>query len=516
MLFFVYISDDFTEVYAPRCNCPVPCEFSILEPEFSYATISNHAVRKLITRNERQVLKSKLELASETTSRMDKTKLKDFKILVDNVADRFNKIQRLVGHVSNYLQNQTSEFSNILNETTSAYIEKERLYRFQDYIVERNFLRGREAMEERTLRNVALGFAEFAMLNARRIRRLATIPVEESTSRRDLYELIMDSLKVRQEVVGLARDNITHLYNAFLNGTKIFSYQFEDINISHTDYIVPKNLLNESMFHNWYVRLHIPKLFNDFDLIETALGMFMDEASAAYVNLTLNETSLNNTFEEYLFSCRTYMFSKSVFYSQGIERPIIIINERQREFDKHWNEFTSESDEIDQNLKALIFGLENMQTISIPKLTLFMNKLVDYISNKNKSLMVLADEIMSDEIQTILSSINDFFREVETRGQAIYDLWTLLIDPIKSIWTMILNDKDMIEYYQFTNNSRFLQNVSEVICKYRHACSGVRDNLDVRDLIQNYDEDFFLAMTDISSYLSDFKSSIRVDHSFLR
>ena len=516
LLFYFCISDDFTEVYAPGCNCPVPCEFSLFEPAFSYATISNHVVQKILTSNESQTLRSKLLLASETTSRMDKTKLKEFKILVDNLSDRFNKVKHVLEHVSNYLQNQTLALTYILNETTSAYIEKERLYRFQEYSFLRNFLRGREAMEERTLANLALGFAEFAMLNARRIRRLVTIPVEESSSRRDLYELIIDSLKVRQELAGLARGNITVLYNAFVNGTRIFNYKFEDIDRSHNDFIVPKPLLNESMFHNWYVRRHGPKLFNDFNLMETVLGMFMDEATTAYLNSTINETSLNYTFERYLYSCRTYMFSKSVFYSQGIERPITIINERQRKFDKHWDDFTAETDEMDQNLKALVSELENIENMSLSKLTPFMKNLVDYVSNKNESLMALADEIMSDEMQTILSYIKDFFQEVETRGQTIYDLWTMLMEPIKSIWTMILNDEDMLEYYHFTNNSRFLQNVTEVICKYSMVCSETRDNLDVRNAIHNYDEDYFLALSALSAHLTDFKKSIKIDHDFLR
>ena len=442
--------------------------------------------------------------------------MEEFKVLVDALNDRFTSLKLVLKRVSNYLMNQTLELSNVLNETTSAFNEKERLYRFQAYTVEKNFLRGREAMEERTLANLALGFAEFAMVNARRIRRLVTIPENETASRRDLYELIIDAFKVRQELAALARENISVLYTAFVNGTQIFNYSFEGTSRSHNAYIVPKPLLNESMYHNSYVRRHGPKLLRDFDLMETVLDMFMEEATIAYFNSTINETRLNYTFERYLYACRTYMFSKSVIYSQGIDRPVAIINDRRNQFVKHWDDFSARFGEMEQNLKALTLGLEKIESVYISKLSALVDKLVVYVNRKNESLMALADAILSEDTQEVLSSIKDFFLEIENRGQSIYDSWTLLIDPIQSLWTMILEDEDLKEYYEFTNNTRFLQNATEVIDGYICACTTVREDLDVRDAVQNKDEEFFTATAEITTHLADFKSSIKIDHSFLR
>ena len=503
-------------MYASSCMCPVPCEFSLFEPSFSYATISNHVVRTLLTSNDSLSLKSRLLHASETTARMEKAKKEEFKVLVEAVNDKFHILKELLRRMSKHLSNQTQEIRNVHNETRSAYFEKERLYRFQIYAIERNFLRGREAMEERVLSNVALGFAEFAMLNARRIRRLAVLPEAESESREELYELIIDSLKVRQEIGDLAEDNISVLYDAFVNGTKIFNYKFEDISRSHNPYIVPKPLLNDSMHHNWYVRKYGPKMFDDLDLLHNVLDRFMNEATIAFLNSTVNDTSLNYTFERYQFSCRTFMYSKSVIYSQGIDRPVPILKERLVEFDKHWDDFDSQYTEMEQNLESLVASIKAIETHYVENLNIFIENLLEYVNSKNNSMMLLAQAILSDNVQRTLSTIKDLFLEVENRGQAIHDSWTLLMDDIKSLWTMIIKDEDMKEYYEFTNNTRFLQNLTEVVNKYMCQCKNVRDNLDVREAVQNEDEEFFRATDELTSHLSDFKNSIKIDSSFLR
>ena len=473
-------------------------------------------MRKLLTSKDSLSLKSKLLQASETTSRMDKTKLEDFKILVLAVEKAFNKLKSLVNGISMQIANQSQEIIYTHNETRSAYWEKERLYRFQQYAVEKNFLRGREAMEERTLRNVVVGFAEFAMLNARRIRRLVATPKTDVEGRTDLYETIIDALKVRQELAGLAKGNITVLYGAFVNGTRIFNYKFEDISRKHNDHIVPKPLLNYSMHYNHYVRKYGPKLFRDLDLMHNVLDMFMNETTEAFLNSSINETRLNYVFERYLFSCRTFMFSKSVVYSQGLALPVTVIKERYDNFEKLWEELESFSERIKQNLESLSMNLNKLDLIVSTDLNKLVEKSLKYVISRNESLLQLADEFLSDNTQGILSFIKGFFREIETRGQAVFDAWTMMMKPIIEFWTAILDDEDMKDYYEFTNNTRFLQNLTDVISQCISQYTAARDGLDVRSVIGNEDAEFILAFDEMTAHLDAFRDSIKIDSSFVR
>ena len=516
--YFIIISftDEFHKNLGQKCRCPIPCEFSVVDPSFSYATISNHVVRKLLTSKDSLSLKSKLLQASETTSKMDRTKLEDFKILVKAVKGTFEKLKTLVNRTSMQVANQSKEIIYIQNEVRSAYWEKERLYRFQQYAIERNFLRGREAMEERTLRNVVVGFAEFAMLNARRIRRLAAMPATDVSGRQDLYETTIDALKVRQELAGLAKGNITELYNAFSNGTRIFNYKFEDISLKHNDYITPKPLLNYSMHHNFYMNEFAPKIFRGLDLMHNVLDMFMNEATEAFLNLTVNETSLNYTFEQYLLSCRLFMFSKSVVYSQGLERPVTVIKERYDKFEKLWEELESFAEKIKQNLDSLNLSLNKLKIIVSTDLNILVEKALHYVISRNESLLQLADEFQSNNTQGIVSFIKDFFQEIETRGQAVFDAWTIMMGPIVAFWTPIIDDEDMKEYYEFTNNSRFLQNLTDVINQSISQYRAARDDLDVRGSIENEDSEFMIAFDELSTHLDAFRDSIKIDSTFVR
>ena len=471
----------------------------------------------MLTSEESQLLKTKLITALETTSRKDRSKSEEFKVLVNNMHDAFNRLKSSLRLVSECLVKQTIEVQRVHSDTKSAYFEKERLYRYQEYVVERNFLRGREAMEERVIRNVAVAFAEFAMINARRIRRLATIPKADVSVRESLYDLIVDSLKIRQELGDLAKTNLTVLYNAFLTGKRIFNYQFENISRSHNDHIAPKPLLNYSMHYNPYVLKYGPKVSADLNRVHNALDMSIEEAKEAYIYSTVDETRLNSTFERYLSACRTFMFSKSVFYSQGVDYPVPVLKERYTNFGKIWENIDSITSRMEHNIHSLRAGLSEVENaIRGGKLQSLVENLLKYIISEKDSKLNLSEVLLSDESQDTMDNLKDFFNEIKTRGQEIFDSWTMLKDQLKSLWTAIIEDEDMLEYYEFTNNARFLQNLNEVISRNNIQSSNARDDLDVREAIANEDTNFVHAMDDITKHLKEFKETIKIDSYFVR
>ncbi|XP_052768020.1 acid-sensing ion channel 5-like [Mya arenaria] len=188
----------------------------------------------------------------------------------------------LIMQIEFSLDIQANKTNEIFTSMEDAYQTKERIYRYQEYAIEKNFLRAREAMEERTLANIANAFAEFAMTNVKRIRRLAN-STSDDHDRKDLYESIIDGLKTRQEIAELARANVTLLISSYIFGEPIFNYKFETLPRSHNQYIVPKPLMNDSMHYNSYVQKYVPKLkVADFDLMYKVLEMFMNQTKIAY------------------------------------------------------------------------------------------------------------------------------------------------------------------------------------------------------------------------------------------
>lgn len=478
--------------------------------------MSNHLFSKLLTSSQATALVARLEDASEITSKMDNDTFKDFQLIANNFYDKYKQITDVIVSISHYLTVQKNVTDEIFSKMSDAYSTKERIYRYQDYSIEKNFLRGREAMEERTLSNVANAFAEFAMVNTRRILRLATDNETGDALRFELYKLVIDDLIVRQEIVEKARANITLLIKSFITGTPIFNYKFEDIPRAHNTYIVPKPLMNYSMHHNHYMKKFVPKLnSSDFKLLYSVLDMFMEQATIAYENRTVNETELNYVFERFQFACRTYMYSKSVVYTQGIELPTRVIQERLSDFRNEWSLFDDEIVDMQQNMKALTDSLENITINIIPEINKLIVRIKNYTENSNGRLMVLADAFLSNETKLLTNIIKDFFQEIQTRGQQIKDIVNILLNPVKTMWTMIINDDDSFDYYDYTNNTLFQRNLSFVLKEWNLKIADLKA-LDVRQLVLNKDEDFFNANSDISLHLQQFKESILVDGQFLK
>ena len=507
---------DFNAKYAAYCQCPVPCEYNIYEPAISYAAISKHAISKLATSSERLSLKSKLMHGSETTERMDNVKREELKVLVQTFDNRFTDLMHLYDRVSYHLSNQLSAIVLLRNETNSVFSEIDRLYRFQKYIVERNFLRPREAMEERTLRNVALGFVEFEMINVKRINQLANVSFKDSSVREMYYNLIIDSVTVRQKITGLARENITELVNAFETGTKIFDYQFEDIDKTHTPFIVPKKLLNDSLHNNWYVIEFTKRLLSSFDLIYNSLELLKEEATKVYLNQSVNTTTLNDAFGEYSKACREFMYSKSVFYSHGLDRIVPVIEERKEAIGKLWDEFDERSLEIQYHTIALNANLETMMIENIPTLDTLVRDLVLYVNSTDKSLMKVALQSASTDTERAKRSIADLYHTINLTGQNINDSWSVMLETLESLWSNILMDEDMKEYHEFTNNKKFLQNLTDVLESYKCRCAHVGEDFAVKHARHNEERDFLAVFEDIEDYLASFKESIKIDSTFLR
>ncbi|WAR19542.1 ASIC2-like protein, partial [Mya arenaria] len=507
--------DEFDRSIREKCRCPIPCHFSIYDPSVSYSSISNHLVSKLLSSNESKQLKEKLLQSYETTAKMDHEKFSHFQDLVVTFGAKTKLIEDVIMKIERCLQLQENQTKQLFVQMEDIYLTKEKTYRYQEYAIEKNFLRGREAMEERTLANVANAYAEFALVNTRRIRRLANSPADDQV-RKELYEFIMDALEVRQEIAQLAKDNISLLIKSFINGTQIFNYKFENMPRAYNPHIVPKPLMNESMYHNAYMKKYVPKLENDdMQLMFNVLEMFMNQTKLAYEERSINETELNYVFERFQYACRTYLYSKSVVYSNGIDRPLAVIKDRHDQFDSFWVTFKREIEALNQNIKSLTELITGINSAILPTFKSLQSKLYNYTENGSLGLMDLATLFTSNHTDGFTTNVSIFFQEVQTRGQSISDLLSLIKIPVDGIWTQIIDDEDSWDYYNYTNNHLFLRNLSEVIIEWNSKLEDIK-TFDIRHHVEHSAEDFYSSFENVVSHLKRFKASVVVDSTFLK
>lgn len=488
----------------------------MFDPTVTYASMSNNMVNKILASADSGRLKDNYVAASEITSKMDRNMFAYFRSLVDKYGYSYSEVKKVISKISNSLIVELNATNTHLKEIRNAYSTKERMYRYQLYSIEKNFLRAFEAMEERTLNNVADSFIEFAMKMTRWIRRLANDYEANTDNMPVLYALVYDELQTRQEICILARENISDFVTAYTEGKPIFSYKFEDIPREHNLYIVPRTLLNYSMHHNNYMIEHLPRLKTTaFDVINNSLEMLKEQANAAYETGVINETWLHTAEDLFCEGCRIFRYSKSVVYTLGVTLPLKVIEERRTTFNEAWADYNNKVTEIKQNIGSLNAVVQNITANVLPRLDNLFEYLDTYSPESNSTLMDFASVFLSDEMNGFTNILKDFFREVHTRGHLISDLLSLIKTPVFTIWTQIIDDVDSLEYYKYTQNELFLRNLTEVLSEWGEKIRNQKSR-DMRNYILHADEDFFSSLGDLVIYLKDFNDSLVIDSNFVK
>ncbi|KAK3759191.1 hypothetical protein RRG08_059590 [Elysia crispata] len=235
-----------------NCKCPVPCDFLIYDPTISFASTSVYATERLLASTASANLHQKFMKARETTARMDPLKFRQFRDLAVDMRSRFTKLRNVIDvDVRSRLIQQHDTLMEVHDYMKKVYLDKLYLVkwqkyhhsrlslsltpvRWQKYHVDKNFVRARQAMEERTLMALALGFQEFSYQVESRIWEISHGPPSSSnvTLSDDVKTgLFLDALNLINGRVDLAERafaNFTQLYGAFYNGTPIFRYKYEN------------------------------------------------------------------------------------------------------------------------------------------------------------------------------------------------------------------------------------------------------------------------------------------------
>jgi hypothetical protein len=180
---------------------------------------------------------------------MDVRKLAPFEEKVKIMNLTFTDVKLIIKDaIQKRIMYQIGNVTNRYNSVRRVIKNRILLLRYQIYNVQKNFMRGRDAMEERTLSHVCNSFHEFVFAFETNLRSL--VAENDTDVRRVFYVSTLNMIDVKTENAKRALANFTVLYNAYVTGTPIFKYKFQKFARKHNEWIVPKPLLNESTYHN--------------------------------------------------------------------------------------------------------------------------------------------------------------------------------------------------------------------------------------------------------------------------
>ncbi|XP_046543042.1 uncharacterized protein LOC124253335 isoform X1 [Haliotis rubra] len=499
-----------------ECGCPIPCFFLIFDPTISFATTSMYATDKLLSSGVENLTTRFME-ARETTSRMDRSQFDTFKSMESNAQERLNILKKVMfDEVETNIIEQEQILSSILNDTLASWKTKMHLYRWQEYIVQKNFMRVRQAMEERTFNYLAMGFQEFSYQIESKIKQLANTSISSPDVRQTLHLLTLNELGGRIDLADRAYDNYTQLYGAYYNASPVFRYKYLHEDRNDNIYIGPHVLLRQSLLYSAYAVKYSGRVGKDILRFKRALQDYVDMADKAYYTQTLNTTELHLVNIKFLQRGRTYFFSKATFYFESIDYPLRILRERIAAFEAYHRSFNTHVKEMMDNAASLRFSLNSLKSSIIDNLDGGLGLANNYFKYGNISKLEVARVLTAPNIYEGISSMKIFFQEVRSRGQNVYDGWLDLIQSTTAIWSAILNDEDMLKYYEFKNMTRFLQNISDVAKEIETAYMEYRSSFDFRFLVGTADSTFLKSLEDLMELMTSYLLTSKVDTTFIQ
>lgn len=507
----------FRDIHQDQCSCPTACFYTVFDPIVSYASTSEYSAESKLSMVSTDLLQQKVLNSREVAHRMEKRKVDKFMKIVNNLDESFKEVLTKFGEVEKKISSYLTFMDSRYVTDKKAWDRKTRLYRYQIYHVRKNFIRPRDAMEERTLSNLCVGFHEFVFMVETSLKHLSSADMFDSSVRASIYTLTRDAILSQVETADRALANVTQLYNAYQNGTPIFRYRFENIMRERNEFITPKKLLADSLVHNSYARRYGSRFKSDIIQIQKSLQQFINILMEVNLTQTFNISRFETAKNLYIDNCEDFYHSKSVFYMECIERPLVILEKRLDKFQQNISDYMSTREFIMNNLGNLKDSINNSSQFELLYIKSFLSYLKDYpLPNSTITKKGLSNYVLSELLLKQISRCDAIFQEIRNRGQNIYDGLTALVIRVSNIWQDIILDEDMQDYYEYRGYWNFLVNWTALQNSTNIEITEARNINALRPIVGNVDKKLASSFETLRDHMKEFRASTKIDDHFLR
>ncbi|XP_041377194.1 uncharacterized protein LOC121389619 [Gigantopelta aegis] len=508
--------DDIKASVHESCGCAIPCQFHIFEPTVSYATTSMLIVDRFLAQSNRTDLRQKYQLARDVSGRLQKEKAEEMQSLIDSVETTFTKLEQLISvDISSKLKEQEAAINKMTKETFDMWFTMHRLFRYQHYIVQKNCLRARDAMDERTFSVLGLGIQEFVFSVEQKIALLVSSKYDDSV-REVLYLMTLNQLDARIDIAERTMGNYTQLYNAYMNGECIFNYKFLNFARRLSTYIIPRHLLSSAMNRTKTIKYRSERLGYDIANMTMFLKEYKRIAHDAFVNRTVLDAEMHELNVQFLYFTREYFQSRSMFFHDMLDWPMKYMEKREMDFLKAKSDFDQSRGIFTANLHSVKTLLVQMQYSLLEEVKQGIRLCKDYINTGNVSKLAVAKYINMKSISDGIFNLSVFFDTVRRKGQDLYDGWKRIRTIILKMWKTTVSDVDMKSFLEHQNMTLLLRSYDDIEVAISGEIDVYRNELDLRFLVHSADSEFIAAFEILKDYMKDFVDSSHVDSTFIR
>lgn len=484
----------------------------MFEPQISQAALSNFLIDKFQRSAWSQDLGGRFTKAMEISHRFREDLLAETKTFVNITQQAYTELkQALLVTMRSVLVKLASYFGTIFQEMKRHYDVKDDIFAYQEYVLRKNFLRARDAIEERTMGHVVGNFFEFTSKLGNRIRMVAQRP--DDSIRDTLHLLNENTISEKLRIARMAKDNYTELAHAYGNATQRFRYRYNNRSFDEGEAVVPKNLVKTA--YNFSLDVQI---FGDtgqtLDHLIFELEQYLNLSQLAFNDRYYEKDEMNQLSTAVSRSSKAYLLSKFHWY-ESLEWPLKVVSSRRTKFRQHWKEFVVIIANMQNNVFKLNASLNLIEKSVLSYFAGIIHKAVVYTEGGNVTKLELSKIFNGALTHDGINSLKVFVASIRTRQQEINDDWSRLATSVVSLWQDILEDEDSQDYYAFKNITDFQRNFTEI-----SLATQTDFNLKAKEtrhlFAQNGDRIFYKKLYDIMGVLNDFEQGTKVSPSFFR
>ncbi|CAC5415202.1 unnamed protein product [Mytilus coruscus] len=508
---------DFPSLYEEDCNCPVPCKSHAYHSDISYASTSKFARKKFLSKKTTKGLINKLKSANEVTSRMDGDTFQEFKNLYTNFRTKLSVFEiKLLDDLTKLLSVLKVRFSANFNHLRSVCAWKKWFYGYQEYIVLKNFIRARDAFEERNFHIISLAYNEYVLMIENNLRSLNSTVFLDAATRDFLYQQTVDILLNRQEIVRRSLIDFAKLITAYREGVGIFNYTYDYAPKSHNDYAVPVYLLNESLSHNGYAVKFTNMFSSSFKRTYNILTYMKELVDKAYVSRNLTKEEIIHGSDDFRFIMRNLSFSKAVTYYEVIERPYRILQNSHSEFAKICFSAETAMRSVEEAVDSLTETIISFNNTFFGPLHTISSVIDRYFSNLEGEKLVIGTQFLSGQMTNCKSDLRNLLQLILKDDSDLSSGLDKVFSSHLEIYKTIVNDRDSFIYYNFSKHYDYLKTFEDLKEVIDSNYTEFNAMLTLYETVGDDGTAFLQSFTNLKEHFSAYDGMMDINNEFIK
>ena len=529
------------------------------ESSVSYGVTSNFDTENFLRTGNLETIKKKFIKARETTQRVDVNVAKEDRDrtmtlywLSQALNDTFDRIQGSLGVLSTILNVEFQMLGRRID------FHDDRGMRAVKFIIEHDFLRGWEVMEERAINHMTTGFYETSDAVDNIIRRMNSSDLEDA-ERRVLYLMIEQDLQAMQKQAERALANITQTYNAYKTGEPLLTYKLTYNRRYDMNYI-PKSLLSYK-FHKQTD--HYYELTNDTHEFIDSIVELRRVALFMLKNKVLdNQTEVDYHAAQTAFikACKGYNYRRFMYKDRVVMKPLELMEERITQFRNLNESLYSKYKDLTRIMDSITSQIELTKYNTWSKLQDLVMQACIYTQDGTKTKVSLANNLTDHMVYEATGKLGLFFSEIRDRSremddalkqlkEAFIEMWSNMLTEIttKEIYSVIRKDVDDLvdqpsnrtfyvkifahllrvkrselkhasaESFYWRLNADFPNTtVADKVEEYNDKFDRIKINSDIQSLLKDRDQEFLKAFQEMQHSLQTFLDGNKVNYDFVK